>query len=81
MWKQIAQHWWSITREAVKLWLDSNAFSHAGAAVHAARPYRNNFFALARNRLLSLTVVLAIGFALLVSAVGAPWCRGTRRCS
>lgn len=158
MWKQTAQHWWSITREAVKLWLDSNAFSHAGALAFytlfslapvviiavsvigivmgeqaaqghivaqlqdvmgreaaraveqavarsrieesgllptllgvaallagattvfgqmqsslnaiwgvAARPNRNNLFALAKNRLLSLTIVLAIGFVLLVS--------------
>jgi membrane protein len=158
MWKQTAQHWWSITREAVKLWLDSNAFSHAGALAFytlfslapvviiavsvigivmgeqaaqghivgqlqdvmgheaaraveqavarsrieesgllptllgvaallagattvfgqmqsslnaiwgvAARPHRNNLFALVKNRLLSLTVVLAIGFVLLVS--------------
>lgn len=158
MWKQAAQHWWSITREAVKLWLDSNAFSHAGALAFytlfslapvviiavsvigivmgeqaaqghivaqlqdvmgheaaraveqavarsrieesgllptllgvaallagattvfgqmqpslnaiwgvAARPHRNNLFALVKNRLLSLTVVLAIGFVLLVS--------------
>ncbi|MCD6733751.1 MAG: YihY/virulence factor BrkB family protein [Burkholderiaceae bacterium] len=158
MWKQTAQHWWSITREAVKLWLDSNAFSHAGALAFytlfslapvviiavsvigivmgeqaaqghivaqlqdvmgreaaraveqavarsrieesgllptllgvaallagattvfgqmqsslnaiwgvAARPNRNNLFALAKDRLLSLTIVLAIGFVLLVS--------------
>jgi len=158
MWKQAAQDWWSITREAVKLWLDSNAFSHAGALAFytlfslapvviiavsvigivmgeqaaqghivaqlqdvmgheaaraveqavarsriqesgllptllgvaallagattvfgemqlslnaiwgvAARPKRNTVFALLMSRLLSLTVVLAIGFVLLVS--------------
>ena len=158
MWKQTAQHWWSITREAIRLWLDSNAFSHSGALAFytlfslapvviiavsvigivmgeqaaqghivaqlqdvmgreaaraveqavarsrieesgllptllgvaallagattvfgqmqsslnaiwgvAARPNRNNLFALAKNRLLSLTIVLAIGFVLLVS--------------
>lgn len=158
MWKQTAQHWWSVTRDAVRLWLDSNAFSHAGALAFytlfslapvviiavsvigvvlgeeaaqghivgqlqdvmgrqaavaveqavarsrieesgllptllgvaalvvgattvfgqmqsalnaiwgvAARPHRNNLFAMAKSRLLSLTVVLAIGFVLLVS--------------
>ncbi len=158
MWKQTAQHWWSITRDAIRLWLDSNAFSHAGALAFytlfslapvviiavaviglvlgeeaaqghivgqlqdvmghqaavaveqavarsrieesgllptllgaaalivgattvfgqmqsalnaiwgvAARPHRNNLLALLKNRLLSLTVVLAIGFVLLVS--------------
>lgn len=158
MWKQTAQYWWSIAREAVKCWLDSNAFSHAGALAFytlfslapvviiavsvigivlgeeaaqgrivaqlqdvmgrqaaeaveqavarsriqesgllptllgvaallagattvfgemqlslnaiwgvAARPKRNTVFALLMSRLLSLTVVLAIGFVLLVS--------------
>ena len=31
MWKQTAQRWWAITRDAVALWLDRNAFSHAGS--------------------------------------------------
>ncbi|HMO44896.1 MAG TPA: YihY/virulence factor BrkB family protein [Rubrivivax sp.] len=28
---QVPARWWRITRDAVRLWLDSNAFSHAGA--------------------------------------------------
>ncbi|MCC7059919.1 MAG: YihY/virulence factor BrkB family protein [Burkholderiaceae bacterium] len=158
MWKPGAPPGWPIARDAVKLWLDSNAFSHAGALAFytlfslapvviiavsvlglvlgeqaaqghivtqlqdvmgreaavaveqavarsriresgllptllgvgallvgattvfgqmqsslnaiwgvAARPNRNNLFALVKKRLLSLTVVLAIGFVLLVS--------------
>lgn len=31
MWRQRGQHWWGITRGAIQLWLDSNAFSHAAA--------------------------------------------------
>lgn len=31
MWKEIALPWWAITRDALKLWLDRNAFSHAGS--------------------------------------------------
>ncbi|RPH66826.1 MAG: YihY/virulence factor BrkB family protein [Burkholderiales bacterium] len=158
MWKESALRWSKITRDAVKLWLDCNAFSYAGslafytvfslapvviiavsviglvlgeeaaqgqivaqlqdvmgreAAVAveqavarsrieesgllptllgvaalivgattvfgqmqlslntiwgvAARPNRNSLFTFVKNRLLSLTVVLAIGFVLLVS--------------
>ncbi|MBN9461466.1 MAG: YihY/virulence factor BrkB family protein [Burkholderiales bacterium] len=158
MCKQAVLRWWSVTRGAVVLWLDSNAFSHAGALAFytlfslapvviiavsviglvlgeqaaeghivgqlqdvmgreaavaveqavarsrieesgllpsllgvaallagattvfgqmqsslnaiwgvTARPNRNNLFAIAKKRLLSLTVVLAIGFVLLVS--------------
>ncbi len=156
--KESALRWWTITRDAVRRWLDSNAFSHAGslafytlfslapvviiavaviglvlgekaaqghvveqlqdvmgreaaAAVEqavarsrikesgplptvlgvaalligattvfaqmqaslnviwgvAARPTRNSLFLFLKKRLLSLTVVLAIGFVLLVS--------------
>jgi len=158
MWKERALRWWAITRDAVGLWLDCDAFTHAGslafytlfslapvviiavsviglvlgeqaaqgqivaqlqdlmgreAAVAveqavarsriqesgilptllgvaallvgattvfgqmqlslntiwgvAARPDRSSIFMLVKNRLLSLTVVLAIGFVLLVS--------------
>lgn len=31
MWKQAALRWWRITLDAGRLWLDSNAFSHAGS--------------------------------------------------
>lgn len=31
MWRQRSLHWWGITRGAIQLWLDSNAFSHAAA--------------------------------------------------
>jgi membrane protein len=31
MWKESTQRWWPITRDAVKLWLDCNAFSHAAS--------------------------------------------------
>lgn len=158
MCKQAVLRWWSLVRGAVGLWLDSNAFSHAGALAFytlfslapvviiavsviglvlgeqaaeghivgqlqdvmgreaavaieqavarsrieesgllptllgvaallagattvfgqmqsslnaiwgvTARPNRNNLFAIVKKRLLSLTVVLAIGFVLLVS--------------
>jgi membrane protein len=29
--KQGVPHWWRVTRHALRLWLDCNAFSHAGA--------------------------------------------------
>jgi len=158
MWQDRVRRWWRITRDAVGLWLGSNAFSYAGALAFytlfslapvviiavsvigivlgeeaaqgqivaqlqdvmgrqaaqaveqavarsriqesgllptllgvaallagattvfgemqlslnaiwgvAARPKRNTVFALLMSRLLSLTVVLAIGFVLLVS--------------
>ena len=158
MWQRSARRWWHIARDAVGLWLGSNAFSYAGALAFytlfslapvviiavsvigivlgeeaaqgqivaqfqdvmgrqaaqaveqavarsrieesgllptllgvgallagattvfgqmqqslnaiwgvAARPKRNTLFALVMSRLLSLTVVLAIGFVLLVS--------------
>ncbi len=158
MWQDRARRWWGITRDAVGLWLGSNAFSYAGALAFytlfslapvviiavsvigivlgeeaaqgrivaqlqdvmgskaaetveqavarsriqesgllptllgvaalvagattvfgqmqlslnaiwgvAARPKRNTVLALVMSRLLSLTVVLAIGFVLLVS--------------
>lgn len=158
MWKHSARRWWTINRDAVALWLDCNAFGHAGSlafytlfslapvviiavsvigvifgedAAHgqivaqlqdlmgrdaaqaveravassrpqtsgllptllgvaalivgattvfaqmqfslntlwgvAARPSRNSLFVFVKNRLLSLTVVLAIGFVLMVS--------------
>ena len=31
MWKQRTLRWWSITSDAVKLWLDGDAFSHAAS--------------------------------------------------
>ncbi len=31
MWKESTLRWWRITSDAVKLWLDCNAFSHAGS--------------------------------------------------
>jgi membrane protein len=31
MWKMGALRWWAITRDALQLWLDRNAFSHAGS--------------------------------------------------
>lgn len=31
MWKQTALRWWRITLDAGRLWLDCNAFSHAGS--------------------------------------------------
>ena len=158
LWKNGAHRWWTVTRDAAVLWLDCNAFGHAGAlafytlfslapvviiavsvigivlgedAAHGqivaqlqdlmgrdaaraveravahsriresgllpsvlgvaaliagattvfaqmqyslntlwgvtARPSRSNLFVFLKNRLLSLTVVLAIGFVLLVS--------------
>jgi membrane protein len=158
MWKEGTLRWWTITSDAVKLWLDCNAFSHAGSLAFytlfslapvviiavsviglvlgeeaaqgqivaqlqdvmgheaasaveqavarsrieesgllptllgaaalligattvfaqmqsslntiwgvAARPNRSSLFVFVKNRLLSLTVVLAIGFVLLVS--------------
>ncbi|MEO8506380.1 MAG: YihY/virulence factor BrkB family protein [Betaproteobacteria bacterium] len=158
MWKESTLRWWGITRDAVHLWLDCNAFTYAGAlafytlfslapvviiavsvigvvlgeeAAHGqivaqlqdvmgqgaaaaveqavarsrieesgllptllgvaalligattvfgqmqfslntlwgvvARPNRNSIFMFVKSRLLSLTVVLAIGFVLLVS--------------
>ena len=158
MWKERALRWWAITRDAVRRWLDCDAFTYAGALAFytlfslapvviiavsviglvlgeqaaqgqivaqlqdlmgreaavaveqavarsriqesgilptllgvaallvgattvfaqmqlslnaiwgvAARPTRNSLFTLVKTRLLSLTVVLAIGFVLLVS--------------
>ena len=158
MWKERALRWWSIVRDAVRLWLDRDAFTYAGALAFytlfslapvviiavsvlglvlgeqaaqgqivaqledvmgrqaavaveqavarsrieesgilptllgvaalvvgattvfgqmqlslnavwgvAARPNRSSIFMFVKNRLLSLTVVLAIGFVLLVS--------------
>ena len=31
MWKAVAVRWWKITREALQLWLDRDAFSHAAS--------------------------------------------------
>lgn len=31
MWRQRSLYWWGITRDALHLWLNSNAFSHAAA--------------------------------------------------
>jgi len=31
MWKTVVVRWWTITRDALQLWLDRNAFSHAGS--------------------------------------------------
>ena len=31
MWKAVAVRWWKITRDAVQLWLDRHAFSHAAS--------------------------------------------------
>jgi len=31
MWKVVSQRWWTITRDAFRLWLDRDAFSHAGS--------------------------------------------------
>ncbi len=31
MWKAVVVRWWAITRDALQLWLDRNAFSHAAA--------------------------------------------------
>ena len=31
MWRERVLFWWGITRDAVNLWLGSNAFSHAAA--------------------------------------------------
>lgn len=62
MWKVVAQRWWAITRDAVQLWLDRDAFGHAAA--------------LAFYTLFSLAPVVIIAVSVIGVVLGEEAARG-----
>ena len=63
MWRERVLFWWGITRDAVNLWLGSNAFSHAAALAFYT------LFSLAPVVIIAVAViglVLGIGLAQLI---------------
>lgn len=62
MWKVVALRWWAITRDAVQLWLDRDAFGHAAA--------------LAFYTLFSLAPVVIIAVSVIGVVLGEEAARG-----